>query len=266
MNALALALLALEVRARAAIVEQIEKARTAYAGYLAAVIADGQATNGNALNSRNDLHQALTMLLGAAQRNIDDTITSAYNAAVQLGRTDVVAELASLGHDVPDTSTANLGATLTALLLDVSNAFGNAQTDIQNGVRQAFDGVTAANPTPARQLAVAAALERVGVRLRMRITASTTTAVHQGASDAKIAVFRAYATIHGYADVRKQWKVTSNDPCTMCQALNGSIVALDAEFDRTANLGGSKLRPVYLDLLAPPRHPNCRCQIELVVS
>lgn len=265
MNALALALLALEARARTDVVEQIEKATAAYAGYLAAVITDGGETDGTTLLSRADLHQALTMLLDAAHRNVAETLTVAYTAATEVARAATIKQFAALGHDVP-TDLGDLGSTLSALLLDVDRAFGNVQTDIQNGVRTAFDGVTGDDPTPARVLATHAALRRATAGLRLRLAASTSTAVHQGARDAQTAVFSNYAAMHTYAQVKKQWVVTSNNPCGMCEALDGTEVGLNDEFDRTATTEGTKLRPVYLDLQGPPRHPNCRCQIELVVQ
>lgn len=265
MNALALALLAVEVRARAAIVEQIEKALTNYAGYLAAVIADTDITNGTALLSRADLHQALTMLLGAAQRNVSDSIRTAYTAAVQVARTETVATMNALGHEVGD-DLGDLGGTLAALLLDIQNAFGHAQTELQNNIRDAFDGVTGTDPKAARTVATNQAVRNAMARLRLRAVTTGTTAVHQGARDAQTAVFRRYSDMHGYATVKKRWIVTSKTPCGMCAALHGTVADLNDEFDRTATRDGTPLRRVYLDLQGPPRHPNCRCQIELVVS
>lgn len=267
MNALALALLAIEARARTAVVEQIEKVSKAYGGYLAAVIADGDILDGNTLNSRADLHQALHMLLAAAQRNVSDQIRAAYTAAVQLARNALIDEMGDLGHEVGD-DPGNLGSTLTALLLDIENSVGRARIEIQNGIQQAFDGVAGSSDQviAARQLAVNAALNRATVRLRMRSVATVSTGVHQGSRDAQTAILRNYATIHGYATVAKKWVVTSDKPCGMCEALDGSIVGVTEEFDRRANTGTGKLRPVYLDLQGPPRHPNCRCQIQLVVS
>ncbi len=265
MNALALALLALEVRARAEAAEQTEKATTGYAGYLAAVILAAEQVDGTTLLSRADLHQALTMLLGAARRNVIAILTAAYTAATEVARAATVKQLSDLGHDVP-TELGDLGSTLTALLLDVDRAFGNAQTEIQNGVRAAFDGVTGDDPSAARVLATHAALRRAAATLRSRLSASMSTAVHQGARDAQTAIFANYAGMHSYVRVRKRWAVQSTDPCGMCAALDGTEVGVEEEFDRTATSEGTKLRPVYLDLQGPPRHPNCRCQIELVVS
>jgi hypothetical protein len=262
-NALALALLAIEVRARADVTEQIEKASAAYAGYLAAVITDGEVLDGNSLNSRADLHQARTMLFGAAQRSIHDSVATAYTAATTVARNSLVGDLAELGHDVPD-DLGDLGATLTALEVDIDNAFGQFQTELQNGIRTAYD--TTGGPQAARLIAARGVLDRASGRLRMRVGTSTTTAVHQGARDAQTAVFRRYADIHGYATVKKRWIVTSKDPCGMCRALHGTVADITAEFDRTANDGPESLKAVYLDLQGPPRHPNCRCQLELVVT
>ncbi len=267
MNALALALLALEVRARTAVVEQIEKASKAYAGYLQAVIASEAVGDGTALNSRADLDQALRMLFEAAQRNIEDTVQAAYTAATVLARNASVDQMNALGHEVGD-ELGDLGGTEFALELDIQNSFGRARSEIQTGIQQAFDGVSAGSDrtTAARQLAVNAALNRAVIRLRLRSVATVSVGVHQGAADAQNAIFRDYAQIHGYATVRKRWKVTSDKPCGMCKGLNNIEVGVLVEFDRTANVGPGKLRPVYLDLQGPPRHPNCRCQIELVVA
>lgn len=268
MNALALALLALEVRTRNQAIEQVEKANNAYTGYLAAVVAEGGITDGNSLNSRADLYQALTMLFGAAMTNILVTLGAAYTAATIIGRNDIVDRMAALGHDVGE-DLGTLGSTLTALQLDIQNSFARARAEIATNIRAAFDGVAGTDPADvkaARQLAVNAAVNRAVLRLRMRTLASVSTAVYQGSSDAQTAIFRNYANLHTYASIRKRWVVTSDKPCGMCRALDGTSVAVTDEFDRKANTGPEKLRPVYLDLLGPPRHPNCRCQLELEVS
>jgi hypothetical protein len=64
----------------------------------------------------------------------------------------------------------------------------------------------------------------------------------------------------------KRWIVTSNDPCGMCEALDGTMVGVNGEFDHNATTSEKDYRRVWRNLLGPPRHPNCRCRLELVVT
>lgn len=269
--ALGLALVAIESRIRAEIVEALEALATSYLAIIAAVLFNPPGTRhktGTELLSQSDVHKRLVDALTTARENLEPTIAGGYTAGAHLARIRATRQLKKLGHEVP--ADLNLdSAVLDDLLDDVQTAFTDAQTDMQNGVRDAFDGVTgddASKVTAARHLTIRAAVRRVIARLRQRINAAAAVGVHRGARDTQQAIFQEFRQVNPYIRLRKRWKVTASDPCGMCAALDGTIVDIDAEFDHEANSGTERTRPVFGDLLGPPRHPNCRCQVELVTG
>lgn len=268
MNARALALLAIEMRVRAATTEASEQAITAFAAYLTAVITQAPVGSGLELMSRADVHQALTMTLAAAQRKIQAAVDSGYTAASAAAKAAVTRELKALGHRVP-TRLPDLGATQGRLAADVQAAIGTTQTLIQNLVREAFDGVTGTDPaavTAARALATNAAVKRAATDLSRRITGAASVCVYAGSRDTQLALYRQFSQINPYIRLRKRWQVTAADPCPMCAALDGTEVGLTAEFDHTLTDDASTAKAVWRDLQGPPRHPHCRCQLRLVTD
>jgi hypothetical protein len=272
-NARALALLAIEARVQTVTEDAARQAITAFAGYLAAIITDSQVTTGLELLSRQDVHQALVMTLQAAQRQIQAAVTSGYTAASAAAAAAVSRELKALGHQVPSTL-PDLGTGLSRLTADVQTAIGHTQTQIQNLVREAFDGVqptssdtssASGSVTAARVLATNAAVRRAGTALSGRVSAASSVSVYAGSRDTQVALYRQFAQINPYIRLHKTWQVTAADPCPMCDALDGEEVELGEEFDHVAPDAGTA-RPVWRDLQGPPRHPHCRCQLHLVTD
>jgi hypothetical protein len=77
-------------------------------------------------------------------------------------------------------------------------------------------------------------------------------------------MFDAYQRDTGIPGLMKRWRTTSTQPCGMCEALDGTMVGINGEFDHQATTDPRDLRPVWRNLAGPPRHPNCRCRLELV--
>jgi hypothetical protein len=110
---------------------------------------------------------------------------------------------------------------------------------------------------------VAASARQLAVRLR----AAGSVAVHRGFSDAQQALYTEAMQNTPGLKVIKRWRVTSADPCPACQALDGTEVALDQSFDASATTDENRPGPaVYRDLLVPPRHPNCRCRVDYLIT
>lgn len=260
-----LALLAVESRVRGDVADALAKILVAWAALVAAVITAGRVRTGTELLSRSDVHGGLTRSLTALKGTVTSTVRGGYTAAAQLAAIRASRDLKKLGHDTPST-VPDLGTALSTIEADINTAFAQAMTDVQNSVRDAFDGVQGDSPTAARVLTVDQAVKQAVARLRQRLDAAAAVAVHRGSRDAQLAAFREFEQVNPYIGLRKRWRVTAVDPCGMCRALDGSIVGVDAEFDREANSGSGRLRGVYGDLLGPPRHPNCRCQLELVTA
>jgi len=92
---------------------------------------------------------------------------------------------------------------------------------------------------------------------RLRATAAQTAAATRARTERSIANFRS----QGMGRVR--WVAHIDEKtCSTCIALNGTETDIGAEFNRRI-LILNKLRP-YGNLIGPPAHPNCRCELEPV--
>lgn len=259
--AVGLALIALESRVRQEVEDDTQAAFSgiAAAGLVAAAAPPGTVLTGLALISLASFHTTLTGMLGAARRNVADDISAGYSAAAQLALVRARSDLAGYGYTVAGTL-PELGSNIDRILSDVDTMFGHAQSDVQNRMAAAWDASTPGT----RHTALLDAADGSAARLQQRAQAAATTAVHQGSSDAQQAIYNQFQNDTGTPGLMKRWRTTSTTPCGMCDALNGTLVGVNGEFDHHATTVDKDLRRVWRNLLGPPRHPNCRCQIELV--
>lgn len=252
--AIGLALIAVESKAREDVEDTIAALYKglAAAAVLAASTAPATVGTGLALISLVSFHDNLTRLIDTARIRVRTIISTAYTAASQVAYSHASNEL---GDDAPR-SIPELPGTLDALLRDVDTMFGHTQTDVQNTIVRSFDP---ANPAGISQVIIDA-----DGQLKVRAQAAAGTAVHTGSNDTLQAVYGDYQLLSGVAGLMKRWRTTSAQPCGMCQALDGTVVGINAEFDHNATTVDKDLRAVWRGLAGPPRHPNCRCQLELV--
>lgn len=252
-----LALVAVEARVRQDIDDTIGALYQglAAAALLAAASAPGTVITGLALISMARFHHSTTGLFDAARRQVRDSISAGYTAAAQVAYSHTRAEL---NEDFLPDGLPDLGATLARILADVETMFGHARTGLQNTIVELFD--------PDHPDGIAQDIVDSQHELRNRAQAAAGTAVHQGANDALQALFDHYQTETGIPGLMKRWRVTASDPCGMCAALDGTLVGINAEFDHNATTVDKDHRRVWRNLLGPPRHPNCRCQLELVTT
>lgn len=253
-SVIGLALIAVEARVRQDVEDTIAALYKglAAAALLAASSAPGTVLTGLALISLGSFHSSTTSLFNTARLRVRTSVSSGYTAASQVAYNHTKDQL---GDDAP-TSIPELGDTLNIILQDIDTMFGNAQTGFQNTVATQFQSN---NPAAIGQ----DILDSDG-NLNVRTQAAASTAVHQGANDTLQALFNEYQLHAGVPGLMKRWNVTSSDPCGMCAALDGTLVGINAEFDHNATDNDKDYRRVWRNLLGPPRHPNCRCQLELV--
>jgi hypothetical protein len=256
--ALGLALISLEQQARDDISNTIANLYKGLgaAALLASTSAPGTALTGLALISLPTFHTATTSLFNAARLKVADTVRSSYQAAAQVTHAKLTDDLAEQGYQVPD-DLPELGTSLDTLLRDVDTMFGHAQSDLQNLVQTQY------NPDDPHQL-LGQILDADGA-LTNRALGSATTAVHRGSTDTQQAIYSDFQN-HTGMTLLKRWKTTSLNPCGMCKALNGTTAGINADFNPRATTNAKDLRPTWRNLSGPPRHPNCRCQLELVVA
>lgn len=263
--AIGLALIALERRTQQQVEDDIDAAFKLIIAAAIVVASTAPATilTGAALISLPVLHGAITTNLIHARENIAATIEAAYSAAASLAHTKITADLAEHGYTVPGVL-PELGDNIDRLMSDVDTMVGHIQSDVQNSIVTAFDGVTGDNAGPARIVAIRQALTGTQGRFQQRANAAASVAVHKGANDAQQAIFSQYQQDTHVIGLLKQWRTTSNNPCGMCEALNGTTVGINAEFDAAATTDDKDWRHPWRSMLTPPRHPNCRCQLQLI--
>lgn len=260
--AVGLALIAIEAQTRQQVDQAIAGAYTTIGAVAVttAATAPGTVITGIGLLSLLTLHQGITINLEQARQAIRDAITAGYQAAANTTLANLQAEL---GEHAPDVL-PELGNNLDRLLADVDTLIRHGQADLGNTIADAFDAIHGDNPGPARIVAIGQAVRNSQARTSQRAQAAAAVAVQAGASDVEQAVYNHFQNEAGIPGLMKRWVVTSADPCGMCEALNGTMVGVNAEFDHNATTNDKDYRRVWRNLLGPPRHPNCRCRLELV--
>lgn len=263
--AVGLALVAVEARVRHQVEDDITTALAAFTVLLLAVLATPGVViaTGVQLMADPTVHAGLVKTITATKASVTASIETGYAAAAQVAHTKATADLAHDDYQVP-TDLPPVDPSIDQIVQDLDAMFGHAQTDITNTVIAGFDGVQGSDADPARRLVAGKAVEQATARLQQRAAAAAGTAVNQGASDTQQGIYTQYQNSTGRV-LGKRWVTTSATPCGMCEELNGSIVVVSAEFDHQATTNDKDLRPVWRTLYGPPRHPNCRCQLELVV-
>lgn len=263
--AVGLALVAIEARIQQQIEDDVQEALATIASLLIIALAIGGFTTGAELLSRKDVHEGSVAAWKRANSRTSAAVESGYAAGAQLALSKATRDMKAVGHEVPS-QLPQLGTAIDQILADIDLAYSQAQTDLQNTVRAAYDGVQGPDADAARKLTIRKAVEQAGARLAQRLKAAGATSIYQGASDAQNAIYDNFTKTNPYVKVRKVWRVTASDPCGMCRALDGKTVAVDQQFDYDAGNDTKDWRPVWRNLLGPPRHPHCRCQLELVTT
>lgn len=265
-TAIGLALVAVEARVQQQIEDDVQTALEAIGSILLIAMSLGLIATGTELLSRPDVHAGSVGAWDKARGSTRTVVEAGYDAGAQVAFVKARRDMKALGHEVPPELPPLDRGAIAQILADIDTAYGHAQTDMQNTVREAFDGVQGDDAEAARKLTVRKAVEKVGGRLAQRLQAAGSTAVHQGSTDAQNAIFAAFTETNPFIKVRKVWRVTSSEPCAMCEALDGTSVPVDADFDHQAGSDSKDWRVVWRDLQGPPRHPHCRCQLELVAT
>ncbi len=165
------------------------------------------------------------------------------------------------------------------MLGDIDRAFDQAKTNILGLASAAYNGVRAPasyQQVPGgvvnvprelgrlRAMAVTAAIDKALQVLNASVLAAVSVLVTRAQGDIRLNSFTTFDAQHPMLRPGKKWITTSGDPCDMCLALEGTVLPLGAEFSHTATVGRRPTR-VYRDLQGPPRHPNCQCELALVI-
>jgi hypothetical protein len=254
------ALAAVEHRVRQRVARALAGlANQATASVVAAMRANPNAT-GAELVSDAGVHTALTQALATARAATSAAVAAGHAASAKLGTASARAALREVGHTVPGGLGADEGL-LANIEADLTRAFAGALLDLQRVITDAVDGVRGTSgAVGARTMTVHAAIRRAARRLAVRTSGAASMSVQHGFEDTKAAAWTGYAGVNPYVRAVKTWQVRGDNPCPACLALDGTTIAIDAQFDRSAG-APARVTAVYRHLFTPPRHPNCRCRL-----
>lgn len=263
------ALLTLESTTRAKVKASTGTLATRTGDRLAEAADSEQDLTGTQFLSRQDVDDALSEELAADQQRVQDLTTAAYTAAALLALAALTTQFTELGHDVPQTL-PSLGTGLGVLLAAVAAAHSEAKATAHDLIRKGYDGIDSDDPKAflaALKQVLRGAANRTAKTLGARSLASAVVAVHQGYTDAELAIFREFEAINPYVGIRKEWLVQSASPCHHCAALDGTQILVTGTFDPAASTDKDALTvPWPTSRQGPPRHPNCRCRLRLVLA
>lgn len=256
----------------------VRRMAAAFTRYAGQVVRNNPGKPAEAVLHRPDVLQALDNELRTTHSALADLATASYQASMRLARSKLVQEYAQLGYEPPQIDLWPSGY-LTGVLADLDRAMDDAKTDILTLASAAYRGVS----TPAsyhqrpggvanvgrelgrlRALAVAAAVNHAMRRLDLRVRGVMSVLAIKGQSEIQQDSYEQFGREHPTLRLGKRWSTTSGDPCAMCEALDGTVIPLDQQFSHTATTGRAPI-PVFRDLQGPPRHPQCQCELSLVI-
>lgn len=239
--------------------------------YLGRVVANNPHREMLEVVHRPDVLRAIDEALHRAHIGLIALASAAYQAGMRLARSDLRAELTSLGYPAPDVQLWP-SRYLDAVLGDLDRRVDYTKTAVLHLAGEAYRSVTAAQvaavPNPPtvlgkmRALAVGAAVARALDGLGRGGRAATAVLVTRAHTEITQDGYQQFGAQHPTLRLGKEWYTTSAKPCATCRALDGTVVGLDQQFDHHS-IGSTP--PVYRDLLGPPRHPGCGCGTRLVV-
>jgi hypothetical protein len=228
------------------------------------------------LLSRPDIAEAFLSESRAAQKEVSEQIAKAFADGAKLGRSQIDAELKHLGitSDYPDLTTsmyvqnllADLDKNFTLLRGQVANAFTQAYADIPEKPFEKGSNVRLETARERVTQAIGTAT-KASTTLSHRAAAGATVAARKGFTDQQLEAYKVLAAEHPDWQIRKVWvaNFVNNDPCPTCAALHGTTLSIDQMFSPEQTFA-KKAPKIYQDLQGPPRHPNCKCRLSIIVE
>lgn len=245
------ALRSIETRVRSAVRSVLARLAAAIKAIYEAVRELIRALTGAEAVSNHRFYTALTDALDSARASIEATLRAGWRTAAGLG-----AAATGPGPRVDD-------GYLRRVVDDLARIFTDLRQSLLERIRAAHDEHHGDHE--AQRRAVGLAVEHTTAQARTRTDAAAVVVVHRGYTAGQSA---AHEHQHGaQGGWRKIWQTTSQDPCPVCRALDGTAVEAAGVFDAHATLDTpGSAPPVFYDLTGPPRHPNCRCRLLYVPS
>lgn len=267
------ALAALESKVLAGVRDRISQSIDAFLSYAAAIGINNPGQGPAQVFSRPDVEAFWYDQLSGLQKDLAGRISEGFYSAVDLSGAD---------RQAVDT------AYLQSVLADLQGYLGSWSGKVVPAAQAAYSKVPQAtsyqqggtsvnvprDTAVARWNAVRDSASRPVngtspvTDISKRSQAGIAAATHRGYSEGQLAQAQQQAAGQGTGAVRKVWVANfaqdpERGPCLTCIALHGQVRELHEQFDSAATFG-TKALPVYRDLLGPPRHPSCRCRLQII--
>lgn len=277
---------------RALFGEQAGKASAAYteageqfAKFFGQIVENNPGGDVAELLARGDVQTSLDRLLGGAFTKSEDAVKAGHFTGASLGAVHAADEAKVYGIVATQPVIAETSPTTEKILGDLTRNSDGARADLATSITSAFDSVGAATDAEAeaaveggsinvgadlatqRGVSVIDAIEQAFNNLALRAGLSASTATSSAYNDQKLATLDATGTANPLLTIQKVW-VTTFIPttCGECAALHGTVLGTYDEFSSEVTFESGDADPSYDGLDAPPRHPNCGCEVVLYIA
>lgn len=190
---------------------------------------------------------ALALLL-LALVDVKNIVSKAWKAGLNLGEQHASKELALA--EIRATLIANVDGTYIAQIL----------TDIELANTEAYNALITALSNNLQPEELSIEVERIAAQLQRRAGMSISAAINRAYSEQQLAIYAEAMRQDPTLLLKKVW-VTDFTPttCQRCADLDGAVLGIYDSFNQLI------LQPIYINGLAPPMHPRCRCRLVLRV-
>ena len=270
--------LELDLKAQQDIKQAYRKSAVTFIKVLSRVVKRNNSSTVEEILIRKDVEDAFTASLVSARTSATKIVEEAFQKGVALGIAQAKEEASLFGLEADINSDFPSSTYLSSLLSDISRhsremedaaieAFYESYRD--KGFKDDTGKTTQQRreeSTTRSRLMASSVIRAIGP-VSTRSSASATVAVQRGMTEAHL---YAYRDISKGNRLTKVWIANFSDPskppCPTCTALHGTEVPFAQSFSSSQTFSSSKPPGVYKDLQGPPRHPNCRCVIIVLVG
>lgn len=262
------------VKARAAYTEAVD----AWLDYVATIVENNPTRDFAQIIGRSDVQTLLSGVINVASNQVSEIVSDAWDQGGALGVAHAVAELKAMGLPTPDITpgviqSGYLASVLGDMDLRATEAIGRILAAAEDGFDSVKLDVSDAGSLNVRQRfarqraeALRAQSMREASKLSNSAAAGASVASNRAYSEAQIESYIGSQSAldaegQGTRRIRKVW-ITAFRPttCGTCASLHGTVVDIEVQFDHAQSFA-PKAPKVYMDLQAPPRHPNCGCRL-----
>lgn len=270
--------LELDLKAQQDIKQAYRKSAVSFIRVLSRVVRRNNSSTVEEILIRADVEKAFSEALVSARVQASKIVEQAFLDGVALGLAQAKEESSLYGIEEDLALDFPKSAYLDSLLSDITRHARQMEDAAIEAFYEAYKDDSFRNDpfkttkqrretSVNRSRLLASSVIRAIGPVSTRSSASATVAVQRGITEAHLF---SYSEISKSKAVRKVWVANFSNPakppCPTCAALHGTEISLSQSFSASQTFSSSKPPAVYKDLQGPPRHPNCRCVVSILVG